>query len=225
LISEPKNDTTIDGSGAMTDYAIVMISTPPENSNNYEWSELSASPGINDRIAHQRGPFRPAIIPPANPADPVPAFPQCYNHWEPRDSFARLEDGTSNQLIIGEKHIPVTNLGKCEGWGGTNISADCNYLVAWETWYAMASARTVKSWVNTSVRLMPLANSPDYNASLPGGVNYNGVNNYGFGGNHPGICQFVLGDGSVKSIAVTTPVDNVLERLCNVSDGEPVRLP
>jgi type II secretory pathway pseudopilin PulG len=43
----------------------------------------------------------------------------------------------------------------------------------------------------------------------------------GFGGYHPGICQFVLGDGSVRSISIGTD-PNTLALLANIADGQPI---
>jgi prepilin-type N-terminal cleavage/methylation domain-containing protein len=43
----------------------------------------------------------------------------------------------------------------------------------------------------------------------------------GFGGYHIGICQFVLGDGSVRAIANGTDL-TTLALLANISDGQPV---
>jgi hypothetical protein len=55
---------------------------------------------------------------------------------------------------------------------------------------------------------------------------------------HPGIVNFLLGDGSVRAISVATPTgsllpgnanehnpDSILARLGNVNDGNPVVLP
>ena len=45
-----------------------------------------------------------------------------------------------------------------------------------------------------------------------------------FGSWHPGICQFVFGDGSVRALPVTTDLAT-LDRIANRDDGEPVSLP
>jgi hypothetical protein len=42
-----------------------------------------------------------------------------------------------------------------------------------------------------------------------------------FGSYHPSVCQFVLADGSVRIIPVTTS-SRTLGRLAGISDGEPV---
>ena len=45
--------------------------------------------------------------------------------------------------------------------------------------------------------------------------------NYGFGSWHPGVCQFVLADGSAQ--AIDNDIDErVLGALCNRADGEVV---
>ena len=43
----------------------------------------------------------------------------------------------------------------------------------------------------------------------------------GFGSYHPGICQFVMGDGSVRSLSNGT-APNTLALLANISDGQPL---
>jgi prepilin-type processing-associated H-X9-DG protein len=45
-----------------------------------------------------------------------------------------------------------------------------------------------------------------------------------FGSWHPGVCQFVFGDGSVKALQVNTDA-TTLDRVANRYDGEPVTLP
>ena len=44
---------------------------------------------------------------------------------------------------------------------------------------------------------------------------------WSFGSYHPGVCQFVLGDGSVRGIPVTID-PKILGLLANIADGEPV---
>jgi len=48
---------------------------------------------------------------------------------------------------------------------------------------------------------------------------------YGFGSYHPGVCQFLIGDGAVKSFSDTTSMQNVLVPLANVSSGKSVAMP
>ncbi|MDR2707095.1 MAG: hypothetical protein LBC02_15085 [Planctomycetaceae bacterium] len=53
----------------------------------------------------------------------------------------------------------------------------------------------------------------------------NGIDQYGFGSWHPGICLLLFGDGAVLSVSVTTPVTGVLFRLALVNDGQTVTIP
>jgi hypothetical protein len=48
---------------------------------------------------------------------------------------------------------------------------------------------------------------------------------FGFGSWHPGVCQFLIGDGAVRSISTTTPLDPILAALGDASDGVSVSLP
>jgi len=43
----------------------------------------------------------------------------------------------------------------------------------------------------------------------------------GFGGYHTGVCQFLMGDGSVRTIANNADL-NTLALLANISDGQPI---
>jgi prepilin-type processing-associated H-X9-DG protein len=49
---------------------------------------------VNNSVTLQRGHFRCAVWNSNNPAS-----------WKPRDSFTRMADGTSNQIIVGEKRL------------------------------------------------------------------------------------------------------------------------
>ncbi len=60
------------------------------------------------------------------------------NTWQPRDSFSRFVDGTSNQYLFAEKHIPADRLGVCQqglasgvakGSAGEPGYWDCGVLV------------------------------------------------------------------------------------------------
>ena len=42
-----------------------------------------------------------------------------------------------------------------------------------------------------------------------------------FGSYHPGICQFVMGDGSVRPLS-TAINPNILALLANIADGQPI---
>lgn len=112
-------------------------------------------------------------------------------------SFKTIEDGLSNTIFVGEKHIP----------DGTDAFGK-------------------KSYSDNSVY------NPDFHPTIS---RYGGpespiasptdklIENSQFGSWHPGVCQFIFGDGSIQS--VNNDLDLlVLQRLNNIRDGEIVDL-
>jgi hypothetical protein len=133
--------------------------------------------------------------------------------------MAWWSDGISNQLLIGEKHIPPSRLGKC-GATGTELAAysgDCSYLPISE-WGMFSISRP---FLRNGTATFPLHRPTDFDDDLTKSVQ----DNIGFGSYHPGICNFLIGDGSVRGIGVETSVTNVLVPLSHVNDGRSVSLP
>ncbi len=117
--------------------------------------------------------------------------------WQPRDAISRWIDGTSNQFMFGEKHIPIGML------GGDSVAwrHDQNYLAATDSngrdW---ALGRAVSE-------AYPLASARDYT----------NAQRY-FGSWHAGVVNFVMGDGAVRSVS-TTAAGKTLGKFAHVSDG------
>jgi prepilin-type N-terminal cleavage/methylation domain-containing protein len=198
----PKNHfTTPDDSaqiGPQIDYGFVNAST--DNTNTY-WTVW----GMSDTYF---GPFRASLVE--------------YGTWKPRDAMAWWSDGTSNQLLLGEKHIPPNRLGKCTGDSDmAAYSGDCSYLTISE-WGTFAMSRPfMRGGTVAAPVTFPLHRPKDFDDDLTKSVQ----ENIGFGSYHPGICNFLIGDGSVRGIDVETSVTNVLVPLSHVNDGLPVTLP
>ncbi|MDR2437880.1 MAG: DUF1559 domain-containing protein [Planctomycetaceae bacterium] len=159
-------------------------------------------------VESQHGPFRCAVL-----------MENSENNWTPRDTFSRMIDGTSNQILVGEKHIHPDLFNVCD----VNVSSvfdrrsDCSFLTGGETWHPAVS-RIVRRWeLDTGTRI-------DLGISLPN--NTSNMNYYDamFGSWHPGVCHFLFGDGTVHPLPVTLP-EFSLSRLGTVDDGEQVILP
>ncbi len=165
-------------------------------------------------IGEQESPFRCSIVTYNAQTE--------YNDWKCRDTFAWWQDGSTNQLILAEKHIPITRLGRCSNkWLGpedntgaeNNNMVDCSYLVT----NGGAKETLLGRCANKNV---PIARPNEDNPNN----NQYAAFHFAFGSYHPGVCNFVLGDGSVRSFPTTT-AKSVLLALSSVRDGEAVTLP
>jgi hypothetical protein len=228
--------------GPQTDYVVVYtyIEVPPTSAgmqtadgNLYYNASFHLSPDNTYQIEFQHGPFRTALLQVAGD----------YKTWLPRDTMARWADGTSNQIIFGEKHLGQDFLGVCimnkvtpfGGWaaGWDSVCArtcgDCSYMAAGQGYVVAAYLATVQFRTNSDGSpwrspSFPIFRPTDYagfsgtsNAALPALMK-------GFGSWHPGITQFVLGDGSVRSFSCTVPL-SIMAPLAYVNDGKTVLIP
>ena len=117
-----------------------------------------------------------------------------------RYQLSAITDGQSNTIFIGEKAINSDTFGQPGGWGdGSIYNGDEPGTVMRLGGYGLGIANTQK-----------------FGAPGPGTIPV-------WGSAHPQVCNFVMGDGSVQTLANTTEEDT-LRRLCSRNDGEPVSL-
>jgi prepilin-type N-terminal cleavage/methylation domain-containing protein len=225
-----QNGNNWNGAGPLGDYAFVFATSRDVLPDNW-WFMVAYS--AFDK--YQMGPFRFANWSAPNP-------PNTKISWTPKDTFARCTDGLSNQFFIGEKHIPLNRLGKCPNIANYTSataaqmrnSGDCSYLQThWvkTIWngralvvYAASDSASSAGVVSKNDYVIPLSRPRDFSEDNVPSVNVwanSGLIWMGFGGWHPGICQFVLGDGSVRSASVTSS-ERVLRAMALVSDGDSV---
>ena len=206
--------------GPRTDYGMVFTLNRFDSTPGVRyWSEhyYSVPGGPAEQWTFQSGPFRVSTYNMGTP----PTWQTT--SWGPRDTFARMADGTSNQFCVGEKHFPPGRLEKCEptmvGIGVPN-SGDCSYLTT-GAWKSPSVARAFTAFTGDGVNFIQHALAlPTHHA----GDDQNPVYTYGFGSAHAGVCQFAIGDGSVHAVSVTTTYD-ILDAFANVADGKSVSLP
>jgi prepilin-type N-terminal cleavage/methylation domain-containing protein len=153
-----------------------------------------------------------------------------YN-WELTVTMSRWQDGSSNQFLVGEKNIPFEQLNACEATSSDNSkSLDCSYLTASDGVNAFGSVRpmvyhqdNVANAANSGTGVWGVWRPID---EIPSGDTIWGSyrNRVSFGSYHSGVCNFVLGDGAVVSISVTT-ANHILYKLSHINDGNTVTIP
>jgi prepilin-type N-terminal cleavage/methylation domain-containing protein/prepilin-type processing-associated H-X9-DG protein len=127
-----------------------------------------------------------------------------------RTNFASISDGTSNTLLVGEKHMRPDRFGLSledrayysgQSFITAQRSAGCTAINP-KTGLCIAGIR-------------PIAPFPTYAGPFWATI---------FGSYHSGVCQFVFCDGSVHAISVNIDPVN-LRRLANRNDGEVITFP
>jgi hypothetical protein len=189
--------------GPQIDYAFLSTASNPTDADG--WARFANTDDASSVIP-TRGPFRKSINNHVSDTNPATT-------WSPRDNFAWLQDGLSNQLMLGEKHFNFFDVGG--SWMGScgYIGDDCSYLEAGPGGVSVTSITRTFDHPNFGIARF---NEPTYY-----GDRFMG---HRFGSVHPGICNFLIGDGSTRGIAVTTP-HRILYAVGCVNDGESVSLP
>jgi prepilin-type N-terminal cleavage/methylation domain-containing protein len=111
-----------------------------------------------------------------------------------------LTDGTSNTLLIGEKHVTKLGLGVFDA----NTGADQDFSI-----YDSQPGK----WGYVTGRKAGTA--------FPLAVSMNDTFAGQFGSWHPGVVLFAFGDGSIRGVKVSTP-GTTLALLAARSDGQPI---
>ena len=187
------------------------------------WPFEITSDGLGD-TNRRRDPFRPAICDLHTDGRSIAAT------WQPRDSMAWWSDGTSNQFLMAEKHIPVAALNICEGAEGSKTLQDlgqANSLgYSWDCGMGTANGSVRLGFHHVARAAVTRQGSSPYDviARSPNLGDQEHALRAGFGSWHPGICHFLIGDGSVRAVSVTTR-PTLIARLTDTQDGHPVMLP
>jgi prepilin-type N-terminal cleavage/methylation domain-containing protein len=125
--------------------------------------------------------------------------------WTSNTSFNKILDGASNTFLAGEKHVPQGMFGRLKVGDGPVYSG------AWSCFPGRIAG--IEDPIATGpTDFIPSTGAPD------------GVYARRFGSWHPGICQFVFCDGTVRIIR--NSIDTAtLRRLAARDDGQSVNLP
>jgi prepilin-type N-terminal cleavage/methylation domain-containing protein len=137
-----------------------------------------------------------------------------------RNRIAQITDGTSNTLMIGEKHLldgppPVPlnyTTNPPAGGGVAGAVGDPQHD------HVAFSAGAASSFVRRAGPNNPISNTTKADPV----TRQSNINNQ-FGSWHPGVCQFAMADGSVQAIRVSIP-GTQLGFLADIGDGNPVTI-
>ena len=191
--------------GPTGDYAVAtLIRNPASPPAGCGWYSHFSSRDANHYQPHF-GPLRVSLLP-GTTIGPVINVDGCL----PRDNMSWWQDGSSNQIVLGEKHVPITRLNQCKGqwWEQT----ECTIFTA--------NARSAQGGARHMHPENRLAYGPyDF---LEDSAEESSVCGYSFGSYHPVVCQFLMGDGSVRSVTDNVSMPNILCPLTDVSDGKNV---
>ncbi|WP_425614048.1 DUF1559 domain-containing protein [Anatilimnocola sp. NA78] len=123
--------------------------------------------------------------------------------WSLLSNFKVFTDGLSSTLLIGEMHIPVKTAASGPIWNGDYQSQYRRYAG-----HKGTQDPTTGRWTTEF--------------GLVSDVEYAGTDwNLRYGSQHPSICNFAIGDGSVRAISNNINLDT-LHRLSVRADGQPV---
>ena len=224
--------TTGNCAGPRGDYAAVVLKRASALSSNpydyyQEYCIMGTRPGTSTPDLF-RGPFRLPALKFSDGADG--SIWQHYANltsWLPQHNMSLWADGTSNQIIFGEKFIPGWGLGLGEtpafSWDGDG-SWDAGYLSTLNNCALLGSVR----FVNYVSGNPPIARSPDDSWITECTPGFDAANNYGtklpFGSHHPKVCNFAIGDGAVRSVISSVPQE-IIVGMCDTIDGEVIDLP
>jgi hypothetical protein len=196
------------GAGAYCDYAVPIYLKDYTGFYGAWWQYYTGDENPNSGYNspnNQGGPLRVSIR-------------TANNGWQPRDDIYWFADGTSNQFILGEKHIPINRLGNC-GYDAL-YRADCNFIAI-----SLVTRQSIaRGWGRDSGAIAIARGPQDYQGNTHGPGPGTSSGQYAFGSYHTGLCHFLMGDGSVQAIPVTTP-RTTINWFVRVDDGQVVALP
>jgi type II secretory pathway pseudopilin PulG len=127
-------------------------------------------------------------------------------------SLTTITDGTSNTLMVGEKHVPLVYFGYSGPVPGISGKPNGDGAI-YNGDYPRNFIRI--GGPGNGVATFPLGQGP---------TDTSGPYHCRFGSYHPGVCQFAAADGHVLTLSNSIDM-TTLGLLCTISDGQVVQTP
>ena len=212
--------------GPVTDYAAVLAKN---NLSRDWWRFYCIQDNGTDAQRNQSsfvGPFKIARVTfhaDANAStvayDTLASLCQSITKWSYSTDISNWKDGSTNQIMFAEKHIP--------GWASAGDFSEANwwdggYQLTYTNYCAANSARIVGNLANVIARGPNDTNRPNKDTNSNPATQREG--NEMLGSSHAGVLNALIGDGSVHSLS-TTADPEVVARFCCTMDAVAVALP
>ncbi|MDR3233868.1 MAG: DUF1559 domain-containing protein [Planctomycetaceae bacterium] len=164
--------------------------------------------------------------------------------WTPQDSFAYWADGTTNQLVFGEKNVPSYALqgGRITVHSGTGAVAsriwNGGYMDQWShadypsiycNMARLIGPDGVFANGPSDSRLKAIAGCTSTTPNVPANFEPDPADipdqySFSFGSSHTGVINFLVGDGTVHGVPPDTNM-HLIYQLSQTDDGIAVALP
>ena len=206
-----------DQAGAKTDYVCL---TAKDNFSSAWERYYCVYDGNTDQRAPKTfvGPFKlPTLTMNSNGNQGDPGHWGYITDWSYSRSFSWWSDGSSNQLCLGEKHVPAQFY---EDLGWPQVTWDGIYTVA----YTNPAGGLMTRIVCDNPNLFARGPKDDVSTAPTSGGSPEREGAQQLGSGHPGVVNFLIGDGGVRSVSITT-LPRLLAQLTVVNDGTAVSLP
>ncbi|MCA9082753.1 MAG: DUF1559 domain-containing protein [Planctomycetaceae bacterium] len=203
--------------GPLTDYAVVFMQargsdTNPDMSTENAWWDHHDSNNAG-KIDRQKGAIRTGnTIGMVNDGGIDGLNGKRRAEARPNSNLRDILDGTSNTALMGEKYQRLGEWGRAAAnWDRTDASP----FVQNGSWREYSAARNMRFKLKTKPEA-PINDNGAFNTNAN-----TAARGAGFGSWHTGAVQFLLGDGSVRSVSENVSQE-IQWRLADRNDGLPI---